>query len=93
MYLSFISGGEIIIILFIVVLLFGANKLPEIARAMGKGMREFKKATNEIKKEISEDNKEIAEEFKEMKNEVEKYRVFENKDSAATSSDKKKNKS
>ena len=44
----FISGSEIFIILLVVLLLFGANKLPEIARGLGKGMNEFKKATEDI---------------------------------------------
>lgn len=48
----FISGPEIFIILLIVVMLFGANKLPEIARGLGKGMRQIKDATNDIKQEI-----------------------------------------
>ncbi len=48
----FIGGTEIIFILFIVVMVFGADKLPEIARGLGKGMRQLKDATNEIKNEI-----------------------------------------
>ena len=51
MYL-FISGGEIFIVLLIVVMLFGSDKLPEIARGLGKGMRQIKDATNDIKREI-----------------------------------------
>jgi sec-independent protein translocase protein TatA len=51
MYL-FISGAEIFVILVIVVMLFGADKLPEIARGLGKGMRQIKDATNDIKREI-----------------------------------------
>ncbi len=43
---------EIMIILFIVLLLFGAKKLPELARGLGKSVSEFKKATNEAEKEI-----------------------------------------
>lgn len=49
----FISGGEIAFILFIVIMVFGADKLPEIARGLGKGMRTLKDATNDIKHEIS----------------------------------------
>ena len=45
--LLFISGGEITVILFIVVMVFGADKIPEIARGLGKGMRTLKDATNE----------------------------------------------
>lgn len=49
----FISGGEIFFILFIVLLVFGADKVPEIARGLGKGMRQIKNATNDIKSEIT----------------------------------------
>lgn len=48
----FISGPEIFVILLIVVMVFGADKLPEIARGLGKGMRQIKDATNDIKREI-----------------------------------------
>ncbi len=49
----FISGAEIAVILFIVVMVFGADKIPEIAKGLGKGMRTLKNATNDIKHEIS----------------------------------------
>lgn len=49
----FISGGEIAFILFIVIMVFGADKVPEIARGLGKGMRVLKDATNDIKHEIT----------------------------------------
>lgn len=48
----FISGPEIFVIILIVVMLFGADKIPEIARGLGKTMRQVKDATNDIKKEI-----------------------------------------
>jgi len=41
------SGPELIIILFIIVLLFGAKKLPDLAQGLGKGIREFRKATRD----------------------------------------------
>ena len=44
--------GEILLILLIVLLLFGAKRLPELARGLGQGMREFRKATTEIQDEI-----------------------------------------
>lgn len=44
--------------LLVVVLVFGADKLPEIARGLGKGMRQIKDATNDIKHEISNSAKE-----------------------------------
>ncbi|SRX54105.1 twin-arginine translocase TatA/TatE family subunit [Aequorivita sp. CIP111184] len=49
----FISGAEIGFVLFIVLLVFGADKVPEIARGMGKAMRQIKDATNDIKSEIT----------------------------------------
>lgn len=50
---GFISSVEIAFILFVVLLVFGADKIPAIARGLGKGMRQIKDATNEIKSEIS----------------------------------------
>jgi len=52
MYL-FISGAEIFVVLVLAVMLFGADKIPEIARGLGKGMRQVKDATNDIKREIN----------------------------------------
>lgn len=46
------SSGEIIFILFVALMVFGADKIPEIARTLGKGMRQLKDATNAIKSEI-----------------------------------------
>ena len=48
-----ISGGEILVILLLVVMLFGANKIPELAKSFGKGMREIRNAANDIKQDIS----------------------------------------
>lgn len=52
MHFLFISGAEIFFILFIVVMVFGADKIPGIAKGLGKGMRQLKDATEEIKREI-----------------------------------------
>ena len=73
----FISGAEIIVVLLVVVMLFGSKKIPELARGLGKGLSEFKRAANDIKKEISTDNDEIVKEIKDIKKTVDKYRVFE----------------
>ena len=54
MNLLFISGAEIFVVALVVYLLFGSKRLPEIAKGLGKGVKEFKKATNDIKKEISD---------------------------------------
>ena len=47
-----IGGGELILILFVVLMLFGSDKIPDIARTMGKAMAQLKNATNDIKSEI-----------------------------------------
>ncbi len=47
-----IGGQEMMIILVIVLLLFGGNKLPELAKGLGKGIREFKDASDGVKREI-----------------------------------------
>jgi sec-independent protein translocase protein TatA len=52
--LLFISGPEIMVVMLIVVMVFGADKIPEVARGLGKGMRQIKDATNDIKKEIKD---------------------------------------
>ncbi|MFO8234844.1 MAG: twin-arginine translocase TatA/TatE family subunit [Bacteroidales bacterium] len=76
----FISGGEIFIILLVVLLLFGANKLPEIARGLGKGYQEFKKATNDIRSEFNEHTKDIKKEANNLKQDIEDYTEFEEKE-------------
>ncbi len=68
----FISGSEIFIIFLVVLLLFGSNKIPELARGLGKGMKEFKKATSEIKKEFN--NIEISTEIKEVKRDIDEIK-------------------
>ncbi|PWK19189.1 sec-independent protein translocase protein TatA [Xanthomarina spongicola] len=49
----FIGTTEIMFILFIVVMIFGADKIPEIAKGLGKGIRMLKDASNDIKTEIT----------------------------------------
>ena len=57
--LLFIGGPEIFFIILLSLTLFGADKIPEIARGLGKMMREVKDASNEIKREIKDTSKEI----------------------------------
>jgi len=68
----FVSGQEIFVILLVVLLLFGANKIPEIARGLGKGMREFRKAADDIKREMNDQSGDIKKDFKELGDEVKK---------------------
>ncbi len=56
--LSMPSGGEWITILLVVVVLFGGKKIPELARGLGKGIREFNDAKEGVKSEIESGMKE-----------------------------------
>ncbi len=51
------GGWEWIIIILVVLIFFGAKKIPELARGLGRGIREFKDATKEIKKDIEDSSK------------------------------------
>ena len=48
-----LGGGEIILILALILVMFGAKKLPELAKGLGQGIKEFKKATKEVTDEVS----------------------------------------
>jgi len=63
-----IGGGELILILFIALMLFGSDKIPEIARTLGKIMAQLKNATNDIKGEIQKgaDSNGLGKTFQEM---------------------------
>ena len=76
----FISSTEIVFIMFIVVMIFGADKIPDIAKGLGKGIRTLKNATTDIKGEIKRSAKsdgietdisqEVTDEINKVKNEV-----------------------
>lgn len=55
--ISMPGGGELIIILVIVLILFGAKRIPEIAQGLGKGIREFKKSVRDVQTELDVDEK------------------------------------
>ena len=53
MLAGIIGGWEIVLILAVVLILFGAKKLPELAKGLGQGIKEFKKATREVTDELN----------------------------------------
>lgn len=58
--LAFIGGvgsGELLLIFLVLLVLFGAKKIPELARGLGKGIREFKNATKELEEELGDSSK------------------------------------
>ena len=68
--LLFISGQEIFVVMLIVLLLFGSKKIPEVARGLGKGMREFRKAAEDIKREIKEETGDISKNIDSVKKDL-----------------------
>jgi len=54
-----IGGGELVFIVLVVIMFFGSKKIPELARGLGKGIREIKNATNDIQQEIKDSTKDI----------------------------------
>lgn len=80
----FIGTTEVMFILFIAVMVFGADKIPEVAKGLGKGMRSLKDASNDIKSEIKKSSTEgkaletdvtenIKEEITKVKDEIEDF--------------------
>ncbi|MCF8365868.1 MAG: twin-arginine translocase TatA/TatE family subunit [Bacteroidales bacterium] len=65
-----ISGGEIFIVLLVVFLFFGPDKIPEIARWIGKAVGEVKKATSEIRDELSKETDDIRKQADDIKKDL-----------------------
>lgn len=67
-----LGGGEVVLIVFVILMLFGGKGIPNIARTLGKGMREFKDAANGLQKDIQEGTGNITEQINEQIQEVKK---------------------
>lgn len=72
MRILFISGAEIGFVIFIALMVFGADKLPDIVRTLAKGMRQLRDATDDIKREIQKtaDEAGVSKEIKKIEKEV-----------------------
>ena len=73
----FISGAELVFIFFIVLLVFGADRIPSIAKTLAKGVNHVRNATNEIKSEIQksvDSNESVGQFNREIKKEVDKVK-------------------
>jgi len=68
--LLFISSGEIFIILLFILIFFGADKIPEFTRMMGKGVREFRKATDDIKREFNDSSSGVLNDLKSISSDL-----------------------
>ena len=65
-----LGGGEIFVIMLVVLLFFGSKGIPQVARGLGKGMREFKDAMNGIEREIQQEANKVKEEVKKIEEET-----------------------
>jgi sec-independent protein translocase protein TatA len=78
LYILFLNlgGGEVVLILFMILMLFGGKGIPNIAKTLGKSIREFKDAANGLQKDIQQSTggltTEIQEHIQEVKKEIEK---------------------
>ncbi|MEO1022538.1 MAG: twin-arginine translocase TatA/TatE family subunit [Bacteroidota bacterium] len=59
MFSGGIGATEILIVFLIILVLFGAKRIPELARGLGQGMKEFRQASKDIKKELDDANQDI----------------------------------
>jgi len=62
-----IGGWEILIIILLILIFFGAKKIPELAQGLGKGIKEFRKAARDIQEDISLDEKKLDDKSNESK--------------------------
>ncbi|VGO13816.1 Sec-independent protein translocase protein TatA [Pontiella desulfatans] len=71
-YFGLPGGSEVILILFIILLLFGAKKLPELSRSLGKSLGEFKKGKEDLERELRDVQKDLHKAATEPEPEVKK---------------------
>ena len=65
-----VSGGEILLIFLVALLLFGSKGLPDVAKGLGKGLKELQKATDEIKREINNSTSGAMDEINKIRNDI-----------------------
>lgn len=58
-----VSGGELMVVILFALMFFGSKKIPELARSLGKGIREIKDASNAVKREIQKGADEVKKEL------------------------------
>jgi sec-independent protein translocase protein TatA len=64
-----LGGGEIFVILLVVLLFFGSKGIPQVAKGLGRGMREFRDAMNGIEREIRQETDKVKDEVKKIEEE------------------------
>lgn len=72
LFLNSIGGGEFIMIILVVLMVFGAESIPNIARTLGRGIRQIKDATQEIQRDIAQSSNNPLNELKEAAQEIQR---------------------
>lgn len=72
LFLNSISGGEIVIVLLIVLLFFGAGSIPKMARTFGRTIRQIKDASQDIQRDIQDSARETTKEIKSAGDDIKK---------------------
>jgi sec-independent protein translocase protein TatA len=65
-----LGGGEIFVILLVVLLFFGSKGIPQVAKGLGRGMREFRDAMNGIEREIRQETDKVKDEVKKIEDDT-----------------------
>lgn len=86
-----ISGGELLVIIIVVFLVFGPSKMPEIARQIGKAMNQMKKASNDISREFRNQTSEFRNEITSVQNQVKEEVNSVNREMNSTKESVKRN--
>ena len=71
LFLESIGGGELMVIMLFILMFFGSKKIPDLARGLGKGMREMKDAMNGVQSEIRQSMNEVERTVKEQTDKIE----------------------
>ena len=72
-----ISGGELLVVLLFILLFFGSKGIPDIARTMGKTMRQLRDATNEVQREIQKGDTEVKQGFDAQRRDLKLDQIME----------------
>jgi sec-independent protein translocase protein TatA len=64
LFLDSLGGGELLVIMLFILIFFGSNKIPDLARGLGRGIREFKDAMQGVQTEIRQGMNEVEKEIK-----------------------------
>ncbi|MGB0166742.1 MAG: Sec-independent protein translocase subunit TatA/TatB [Luteibaculum sp.] len=80
LFFNGISGGEVILVFFFILIFFGADKIPEFARTFGRTIRQMRDASQSIQKDFENSAREVKQDFRKIQQDVEKEEEDFNKE-------------